>query len=202
MPGNYGPPSMRLEEKQRTDSEIVWADRPGVRIAGTFGFVIATAVSAVFVSQGYGLIVPLITEEAARENLTNWNGGLLLFDLVESVFAVVGAVFGVWMWLYFAPLLLRCYSREEWHFSPTEQRAEFRRKPVFRKWTCEIFEAGMVTAVHLENEPGQPRDEPLWSLWVESGGAGKRFVDCSVREAELRRLATDFATTFALSFST
>ena len=72
MPGNYGPPSMRLEEKRRTDSEIVWANGIGSRIGASSGFVIATMLNAAFIPQG--------------------------FRSVGNVIGIGGAVFCVWMW--------------------------------------------------------------------------------------------------------
>ena len=202
MPGNHGPPSMRLEEKQRTDSEIVWADGIGVRVGGTIGFVIVTAVSAAFIPGGCRMIAAIITDPTARENLTHWNGGALVIHWAGVVIEIPGAVFCAWMWLWVAGNLLRSYAREEWHLFPTEQRAEFRRKPLFRKWACEMFEAGTVTAVHLENEQWPHQEEHQWSVLLEGSDARKRIVAHGYQETELRRLAADFATTFGLSFST
>ncbi len=193
---------MWLEEKLRTDSEIVWANGISARIGATFGFVIATVVSAAFIPQGCRMIAALITDQTTREHLTHWDRGGLLFYLVGNVIGISGAVFCVWMWRQIAVELLQSYAREEWHLFPGDQRAEFRRKPVFRKWTCKMFEPGTLTAVHLENQLWSGGGERLWSLWLESGEAGKRYVDRSGREAGLRKLAEDFATTFDVSVST
>lgn len=202
MPGNYGPPPMRFKVKRRTDTEIVWADGLGVRIGSTFGFVIATVVSAGFISVSCSLIGSLITDRTARENLTKWDGGALLFYLAGAFIPIGGAVFCVWAWSAFARNLVRCYAREEWHLSPSNRCAEFYRKPVFRKLQREVFDAETVTAVLLGNESSSERDERHWGVWLDCGDAGKRLVDHGGGEANLRQLAADFAATFGLPVST
>ena len=183
MPGNYGPPFMRLQCKRRDATGLVYADGSNVRIGACFVFAIAAAVSSAWIAGGARFVGDIIR---------SWPD--MKFTPTQLVFALpllAGLVFLGFVARSVVYSLVDAFQYREWHLSP--RRAELRTKAPFRPSRSEVIDSAGVARVHVVDRPWRNRAEPHRQVWLESTDGSQRLVDHGREAAALQSLAEEFA---------
>ena len=200
MPGNYGPPFMRLARQSRDEAvhEVVgwrpaddcdaikYADGVGVRVGACIVAGITGVVTAGWTAN---------TVKVVRKFISAPPRSHLSFAGLQAAIDVGGTIFCLWVSFEAGRRLWSAFTRQEWVLHKSAATAELRKIRPFSRMKTLTIHGHDVAGIEFKSRPWY-KTEPralYCEVTIKMADGSSRWVDGGREETDLLELAKNFA---------